>query len=257
MEGFLKQGYAYIKQNIVENENPNLNSDPVGLLEKGEIIKYENLEKNEFGTWISYSKDDVKRYILAIDNQNNFFTNLPKIKEGTYYIKPFEEIDNELKIDFFNKKLLIQYVPEDDSYRIIVVESNNSLCSNEEKIIEECEIFSENEIKWKIKTNNFNEFYFEDSITGLQMEYSEYSDKLILSEVNNNTNSQKFILFPNDDEQNKGNYLDNENKKDNKIDKHKDDNGENNINDDGENNKDNEIEKILIIMILVMKVMKN
>ena len=53
MYGYLNEGYAYIKENIVENEEPDLNSSPIGLLDKGEIIYYKNLEKNDFGIWIS------------------------------------------------------------------------------------------------------------------------------------------------------------------------------------------------------------
>ena len=245
MNGYLNEGYAYIKENIIENEKPDLNSSPVGLLEKGEIIYYKNLEKNDFGFWISYTKDDIKRYILVKDNQNNFFANLPKIKDGSYFIKPFEENDNELKIEFFNKKLLIQFLPEDDCYRIIIIESNNSLSLNDKKIIEECEIFSEKEIKWKIKTYNFNEFYFEDSKTGLQMEYSNNSNQIILSQINNNTNFQKFILIPLDEENNKKEEnKNNENKNNENIYEINDENNNNNNNNNNDENNNNNNENI-------------
>ena len=192
MKEYLKKGYGYIKQNMIENEKPYLESDPLGILEKGEIIEYENIEKNESGIWISYTKDDIKRYILAIDNKGNLFINLPQIKDGNYILKPFKENENAKKLNFFYKQLLLQFVPEDNSYKIIYIESSNSLGVNEENIIEECEVFSENEIKWNIKRNKLNEFYFEDSKTGLQMEFFENINKLILSEINNNSNYQKF-----------------------------------------------------------------
>ena len=241
MENFLNEGFAYIKENLIENEKPDINSPPVGILEKGEIIYYKNLEKNDFGFWISYTKDDIKRYVLAKDNQNNFYTNLPKIKDGSYFIKPFEENDDELKIDFFNKKLLIQFLPEDDCYRIIKIESNNSFASNENKIIEECEIFSEKEIKWKIKTFNFNEFYFEDSKTGLQMEYSNDSKQIILSNINDNSNFQKFILIPIDQEEhnNNNNNKEDENKNDENLFENNINNNNNNTNDNNINNNNN------------------
>ena len=210
MEKYLKKGYGYIKQNRIENEKPNLESDPLGILEKGEVIEYENLEKNKSGIWISFTKDDIKRYILAIDNKGNLFINLPKIKDGNYILKPFKENENSKKLKFFYKQLLLQFVPEDNSYKIIYIESSKSLGVNEENIIEECEVFSENEIKWNIKRNKLNEFNFEDSKTGLQMEFYENVNKLILSEINNDSNYQKFYLIPIQDENEN-------NKEDNKI----------------------------------------
>jgi len=214
MEEYLKKGYGYIKQNIIENEKPDLESEPIGVLEKGEVIEYENMEKNELGIWISYTKDDIKRYILAIDNKGNLFINLPKIKDGNYILKPFKENENAKKLNFFYKQLLLQFVPEDNSYKIIYIESSNSLGVNEENIIEECEVFSENEIKWNIKRNKLNEFNFEDSKTGLQMEFCENSNKLILSEINNDSNYQKFKLIPiqEDNENNKEDNIINEDK---------------------------------------------
>ena len=108
MEKYLKKGYGYIKQNRIENEKPYLESDPLGILEKGEVIEYENLEKNKSGIWISFTKDDIKRYILAKDNKGNLFINLPKIKDGNNILKPFKENENSKKLKFFYKQLLIK-----------------------------------------------------------------------------------------------------------------------------------------------------
>ena len=249
MEEYLKKGYGFIKDNLIEYEKPDLESDPLGVLEKGEVIDYENMEKKESGIWISYTKDDVKRYILAIDNEGNLFINLPKIKDGNYILKPFKENENANKLTFFNNNLLLQFVPEDNSYKIIYVENSNSLGVNEENIIEECEVFSENEIKWNIKRNKLNEFNFEDSKTGLRMEFCENLNKLILSEVNNDSYYQKFKLIPIQDynENNKEDKLINEDKNDEngKIDilnKNFDDYQQNNNNNDDNNDLDKNIE---------------
>jgi len=249
MEEYLKKGYGFIKDNLIEYEKPDLESDPLGVLEKGEVIDYENMEKKESGIWISYTKDDVKRYILAIDNEGNLFINLPKIKDGNYILKPFKENENANKLNFFNNNLLLQFVPEDNSYKIIYVENSNSLGVNEENIIEECEVFSENEIKWNIKRNKLNEFNFEDSKTGLRMEFCENLNKLILSEINNDSYYQKFKLIPIQDynENNKEDKLINEDKNDEngKIDilnKNFDDYQQNNNNNDDNNDLDKNIE---------------
>ena len=93
---------------------------------------------------------------------------------------------------------------------------------NEENVIEECEVFSENEKNWNIKRNKLNEFNFEDSKTGLQMEFNKNLNKLILKEINNDSNYQKFKLIPiqDDNENNKEDNIINEDKNEqiNKID---------------------------------------
>jgi hypothetical protein len=266
MEKFIKKGYAYIKENIIEISKPIINSDPVGILEKGEVINYEDIVENESRIWISYNKDDIKRYILAIDNNNYYFANLSTIKDGNYIIKLSQQKE-EVKIEFFEQKFLIQFVPEENSYRIICIDSNNSLGVNDEMIIEETEIFSEKEIKWEIKKIDFNEFSFADSKTGLQMEYSEDSKKIILSEIDINSKNQKFLLISEEnkdkdkdkDKDNDIENINNEEKKENvnniidldmddyndnindnniNIDNHK---YENNLNDENDDNNENEI----------------
>ena len=282
MEKFIKKGYAYIKENIIEISKPIINSDPVGILEKGEVINYEDIVENESRIWISYNKDDIKRYILAIDNNNYYFANLPTIKDGNYIIKLSNQKE-DVKMEFFKQKFLIQFVPEENSYRIICIDSNNSLGVNDEMIIEETEIFSEKEIKWEIKKVDFNEFSFADSKTGLQMEYSKDSNKIILSEIDINSKNQKFLLISEEnkdkdkDKENDIENINNEEKKENvnniidldmddyndnindnniNIDNHKD---ENNLNDENDDNNENEIkdeykeeEKMKFQMIIIL-----
>ena len=65
------------------------------------------MEKNELGIWISYTKDDIKRYILAIDNKGNLSINFPKIKDENYILKPFKENENAKKLSFFYKEMLL------------------------------------------------------------------------------------------------------------------------------------------------------
>ena len=100
---------------------------------------------------------------------------MPIISDGDYLIQPSSEEDNVLEIDnntiIINEininekqKFHIQFIAEENCYRIISVDSNNSfeLNSNEGNKLNECEIFSENEIKWKIYTTDLYSCRFQN-----------------------------------------------------------------------------------------------
>ena len=208
MKNIQKNGYAYINQFIVQKEKPLLDSELVGICDKGDTIHYEGLEQNEFGVWIILIEDNIKKYILVIDKDNNYFANLPIISDGEYLIQPLEDNEavleindisvtiNEITIDE-KQKFNFQFIPEDNCYRIINVGSNNSfeLIENENNKLKQCEIFSDNEIKWIISTTDFKEFELQDSKTKLILEYSLNDKNIFLSEKKQDSNNQKFILI--------------------------------------------------------------
>ena len=161
--------------------------------------------------------------MLAIDKDNNYFVNLPIISDGEYLIQPSG--DNNIVLEYDDKSIIlneininekqkfnIQFIPEDNCYRIICISSNNSLelSKDGKNELNQCEIFSENEIKWKIYTTNFKEYCLEDNKSKLKMEYSKENNNIILSEIKLDVNSQKFLLISLDNE-NKNNE-NNENK---------------------------------------------
>ena len=213
MNNFPKNGFAYINDFIIKKEKPFLDSELVGVLEKGDTVHYEGYEQNEFGIWLILIEDDIKKYILAIDKDNNYFVNLPIISDGEYLIQPSEDnnivlenddkgiILNEININE-KQKFNIQFIPEDNCYRIICISSNNSLELSKDggNKLNQCEIFSENEIKWKIYTTNFKEYCLEDNKSKLIMEYSKENNNIILSEIKLEENSQKFLLISLDNE---------------------------------------------------------
>ena len=213
MENIPKKGFAYINQFLVQKENPFLDSELMGILEKGETIHYEGIEQNEFGVWLILLEDNKKKYVLVKDKDNNYFANLPIISDGEYLIQISQdnevvlEIDdksiktNEVMIDD-KQKFRFDFIPEDNSYRIINISSNNSFEINEDdgNKISQCEIFSEKEIKWKLNTTDFKEFVLQDKRTGLVLDYSLENKIIILSEMQPNNKSQKFILISLDNE---------------------------------------------------------
>lgn len=255
MENIPKKGFAYINQFLVQKENPFLDSELMGILEKGETIHYEGIEQNEFGVWLILLEDNKKKYVLVKDKDNNYFANLPIISDGEYLIQISQdnevvlEIDdksiktNEVMIDD-KQKFRFDFIPEDNSYRIINISSNNSFEINEDdgNKISQCEIFSEKEIKWKLNTTDFKEFVLQDKRTGLVLDYSLENKIIILSEMQPNNKSQKFILISLDNEiKNKDN--------ENIIIENKGINDENKVNNNEENiiedeNKKNEEEEI-------------
>ena len=260
MDKIPKKGFAYIKEFREEKEKPSIDSEFVGMVEKGDTVHYDGVEQNEFGVWIILREDNKKKYILVIDENNKCFANLPIIHDGEYLIQPLEYKDkvldnnngsiiiNEISIDE-KQKFNFQFISEDNCYRIICVGSNNSLelNLNEGNKLKECEIFSDNEIKWKINKNNLKEFCLEDSKTNLLMEYSEENNNIILSEKKLNYNNQKFLLISlendiknndNEDIVEENNILNDINNKDNKR---KIANG----NKNQINNNDNQINEIL------------
>ena len=276
MENIPKHGSAYVNQFIEEKPQPSLDSDLIGIQEKGDIINYEGILQNEFGIWIYYTPEDnnqIKKYILAINSKNEKLVNLPLIKDGIYLIQPkehediiFEIKDSKISLEEINlgenQKFLFQFIPEEMTYRIISVKTGNSLYS-EEKEIKECEIFSEKEIKWKLNTNDFKEFYIEDPKSDKRMEFVENDNnkKIILSEKKEDNSKQKFLIIF-FEEENKNNDLDknkNEdiNKMENEDEKKEDkkeifvdkvnneekenENNENKLNNDNEEKKEKEI----------------
>ena len=145
--------------------------------------------------------------------------NIFNISDGKYLIQSARDnevvleiddngiITNEINIDD-KQKFLFVFIPEDNCYRIISISSNNSFEINEEdgNKLNQCEIFSEKEIKWKINTNDFKYFYLQDEKTKLVLEYSVENKNIILSEFKPNNENQKFILVSlEDDIQNKDN----------------------------------------------------
>ena len=170
MEKFPKKGFAYIKQFLVEKENPFLESELVGIIDKGETIHYEGIKQNEFGIWLILKDDDQIKYVLIKDKENNFYANLPIINDGEYLIQNSQ--DNETVLEINDKNLILneinidnkqkfefQFIPEDNCYRIINISSNNSFEINEDgNKLNQCEIFSEKEIKWKLINNDNKEF---------------------------------------------------------------------------------------------------
>ena len=267
MDKIPKKGFAYIKEFREEKEKPSIDSEFVGMVEKGDTVHYDGVEQNEFGVWIILREDNKKKYILVIDENNKCFANLPIIHDGEYLIQPLEYKDkvldnnngsiiiNEISIDE-KQKFNFQFISEDNCYRIICVGSNNSLelNLNEGNKLKECEIFSDNEIKWKINKNNLKEFCLEDSKTNLLMEYSEENNNIILSEKKLNYNNQKFLLISlenevkNNDNENiveKNNILNDINNKENKIRIANGNKNQINNNDNQINNDDIKLNEIL------------
>ena len=219
MENIPKKGFAYINEFLIKRENPSSDAELVGILGKGETIHYEGVEQNKFGIWLILIEDDKKKYILIKDKENKYYANLPNISDGKYLIQSARDnevvleiddngiITNEINIDD-KQKFLFVFIPEDNCYRIISISSNNSFEINEEdgNKLNQCEIFSEKEIKWKINTNDFKYFYLQDEKTKLVLEYSVENKNIILSEFKPNNENQKFILVSlEDDIQNKDN----------------------------------------------------
>ena len=255
MENIPKKGFAYINEFLIKKENPSSDAELVGILGKGETIHYEGVEQNKFGIWLILIEDDKKKYILIKDKENKYYANLPNISDGKYLIQSARDnevvleiddngiITNEINIDD-KQKFLFVFIPEDNCYRIISISSNNSFEINEEdgNKLNQCEIFSEKEIKWKINTNDFKYFYLQDEKTKLVLEYSVENKNIILSEFKPNNENQKFILVSlEDDIQNKDNEK-NIDKKNNNLNVINEE--ENKIIDDED--KKNEEEKINI-----------
>ena len=275
MENLPKRGSAYVNQFLEEKAKPSLDSDLVGIQEKGDIINYEGILQNNFGIWIYYTSDDndkIKKYILAINSKNEKFVNLPLIKDGIYLIQPKgnEEIIFELKNSKIsleeinlgeNQKFLFQFIPEEMTYRILCTNGNSLFAdANEGNTIKECEIFSEQEIKWKLIQNEDKIFFIEDNKSGKRMEFLENNEdkKIILADKDDNNDKQKFNLIffeenKNDDindriKEDDNNIIENneeKNKDENKIEE-KIDNNEINFkeNEEKENEKQEEIKKI-------------
>ena len=257
-----KKGSAYVNQFLEEKLNPSKEGELVGIQEKGDIINYEGILKNNEGIWVYYTSDDnnqIKKYILAIDSNNEKFLNLPLINDGIYLIQPldlndqiFEMNDSKISLQEINlgdnQKFLFQFIPEDMLYRIICISSGNSLCLDEknENHIKECEIFSENEIKWKLKTFDYNEFFLEDVKSNKNLEYDEKNKNIFLGEINEESRQQKFkIIFFEEDNKNNKNQENKNNEnivldnKDNDEEKNiKNDDNINNKNENNENNKE-------------------
>ena len=210
--------------------------------------------------------------MLAIDKDNNYFVNLPIISDGEYLIQPSG--DNNIVLEYDDKSIIlneininekqkfnIQFIPEDNCYRIICISSNNSLELSKDgrNELNQCEIFSENEIKWKIYTTNFKEYCLEDNKSKLKMEYSKENNNIILSEIKLDVNSQKFLLISLDNEnknnENNENKIinnndiinNNKNKEENKINNEEEEKNKNNIdkenNEEIEENENEEIEE--------------
>ena len=193
MENIPKKGSAYVNQFTEEKSKPSLDSDLVGIQEKGDIINYEGILQNNYRIGIYYTSDDnnkIKKYILAISAKNEKLVNLPLIKDGIYLIRPkayddmlFEIKDSKICLEEANlgenQKFLFQFIPEEMTYRIICVGNGNSLCAKQEEgnIIKECEIFSEEEIKWKLYTNDFNKFFIENYKKGMKIELNEVNNE--------------------------------------------------------------------------------
>ena len=139
MENIPKRGSAFVNQFLEEKSEPSINSDLAGIQEKGDIINYEGILQNDFGIWIYYTPDDnnkIKKYILAINSNNETLVNLPLIKDGIYLIQPkeHEDIIFEIKEEKMtleeinlgeNQKFLFQFIPEDMLYRIICTGTGN------------------------------------------------------------------------------------------------------------------------------------
>ena len=271
MENIPKKGSAYVNQFTEEKSKPSLDSDLVGIQEKGDIINYEGILQNNYGIWLYYSSDDnnkIKKYILAINSKKEKLVNLPLIKDGIYLIRPkayddmlFEIKDSKICLEEANlgenQKFLFQFIPEEMTYRIICVGNGNSLCAKQDEgnIIKECEIFSEEEIKWKLYTNDFNKFFIENYKNGMRMELNEVNNekKIILAEKNENNDKQEFWLISLEDNKNENINPDeniiNDDKiiienKEEKKEENNDDNKINNEKKEEENNiKDNNEEE--------------
>ena len=176
MENIPKHGSAYANQLIEEKPQPSPDLELIGIQEQGDIIIYEGVIQNEFGIWIYYTPDDnnkIKKYILAINSNKEKLVNLPLIKDGIYLIQPkehqdmiFEIKNSKISLEEINlgenQKFLFQFIPEEMTYRIICTQTGTSLYYENDEI-KECEIFSEKEIKWKLVTNDFKEFFIEDN----------------------------------------------------------------------------------------------
>ena len=263
MENIPKHGSAYVNQFVEEKDQPSLDSNLVGIQEKGDIINYEGILQNDCGIWIYYTSDDnnkKKKYILAMNSNKEKYVNLPLIKDGIYLIQPKsnEEIIFEIKNSKIileeinlgeNQKFLFQFIPEEMTYRILCT-NGNSLFSddNEGNAIKECEIFSEKEIKWKlinININNNKEFFIEDINTGKRMELCENNGekKIVLVNKNDNNDKQKFVLIFFEENKNDEINEKQEEKNDNDNNNKKEENNDININKEKEIIKE-EIKKI-------------
>ena len=197
MENIPKHGSAYANQLIEEKPQPSPDLELIGIQEQGDIINYEGVLQNEFGIWIYYTPDEnnkIKKYILAINSNGEKLVNLPLIKDGIYLIQPkehqdmiFEVKDSKISLEEINlgenQKFLFQFIPEEMTYRIICTQTGNSLYYENDEI-KECEIFSEKEIKWKLVTNDFKEFFIEDNKSNKRMEFvgDDNNRKIILAD---------------------------------------------------------------------------
>ena len=54
MENIPKHGSAYVNQFVEEKDQPSLDSNLVGIQEKGDIINYEGILQNDYGIYILY-----------------------------------------------------------------------------------------------------------------------------------------------------------------------------------------------------------
>ena len=221
MDEIPQNGIIYCNSILEEKEYPSLNENTIGILDKDLIREYDLKEINSDGIWISYIDESNKRkYCLVIDSFGNYYATIPIINDGIYIIQSIIDESKVLEIEDFNKKnganLIVSYLsqelnqlfnfiflPQENCYKIIALHSGKSLgCDG--NVIKQYEENSKNEIKWKIKIKNNNEFQLEKIFTNLcitiKNDNFDYGGVISLNQ-SNDSNYQRFYLIPyqNDD----------------------------------------------------------
>ena len=160
---------------------------------------------------------NIRKYCLIIDSYGNYYASIPIIKEGLYIIQSIIDDSKVLEIEDFNKNdganLVISnlsqelnqlfnfiFFPEDNCYKIKALHSGKILGSDG-NIIKQYEENSKNEVKWKIKMNDNNEFQIENILTNLCLNIKDdnfdIGNTINLIESNDSVN-QRFYLIPYD-----------------------------------------------------------
>ncbi len=221
MDEIPSHGKIYCNSILEEKENPSLDEETIGFLEEGFTREYDLKEVNVYGIWISYiDESNSRKYCLVIDSYGNYYASIQIIEEGIYIIQSIIDESKVLEIEDFNKNdganLIISYLsqelnqlfnfiycPKENCYKIKALHSGKSLgCDG--NIVKQYEENSQNEIKWKIKIKNNNEFQLENILTNLCLNINddnlEIGNTINLIESNDSDN-QRFYLIPyeNDD----------------------------------------------------------
>ena len=218
MDEIPSYGKIYCNSILEEKESPSLDEETIGILEEGFTREYDSKEKNVYGIWISYiDESNIRKYCLIIDSYGNYYASIPIIKEGLYIIQSIIDDSKVLEIEDFNKNdganLVISnlsqelnqlfnfiFFPEDNCYKIKALHSGKILGSDG-NIIKQYEENSKNEVKWKIKMNDNNEFQIENILTNLCLNIKDdnfdIGNTINLIESNDSVN-QRFYLIPYD-----------------------------------------------------------